>query len=66
MCTFYSESQKGRNHSEDLGVAGRIILKLILGEGLRVWIGFVWLRIQIVTHSCEHGNKGFGKRRGIS
>jgi hypothetical protein len=25
-------SQKGRDHSEDLGVGGRIILKLILGK----------------------------------
>jgi hypothetical protein len=36
----------GRNHTEDLGVDGRIILKLILGKHFwRVWIGFIWLRI---------------------
>jgi hypothetical protein len=40
------ESLKGRDHSEDLGADGRIILKCVLGkEGWRVWIGFIWLRI---------------------
>jgi hypothetical protein len=35
---------EGRDHSEDLGVDGRIILKFILGKhGLGMWIGFVWL-----------------------
>jgi hypothetical protein len=23
---------------------------------LRVWIGFVWLRIETVVRYCEHGN----------
>jgi hypothetical protein len=33
MCTkFWLESLKGRDHSEDLSVDGRIILKLILRE----------------------------------
>jgi hypothetical protein len=30
--TFWSESLKGRDHSEDLSVDGRIILKWILEE----------------------------------
>jgi hypothetical protein len=41
------ENQKGRDHLEDLGVGGKIILEWILGEksGL-VWAGFIWLRIE--------------------
>jgi hypothetical protein len=43
---FQLESLKGRNHSEDLGIDKRIILKWILGrQGWRVSIGFIWLRI---------------------
>jgi hypothetical protein len=35
-----------RNLSEDLSVAGRIILEWILGKvGRKVWTGFVWLRM---------------------
>jgi hypothetical protein len=43
---FWSENLAGREHSEDLGVDGRIILELIL-EKLdgRVWTGCLWLRI---------------------
>jgi hypothetical protein len=42
---FWLENLKGRNHSEDLGIDGRIILELILGENSRkVWTGFIWLR----------------------
>jgi hypothetical protein len=32
---FWFESLKGRDHSEDLGVDGKIILKLILGNRVR-------------------------------
>jgi hypothetical protein len=40
------ESLKGRDHSENLGVDERIILKWILRKLCgSVWIGFVWLRI---------------------
>jgi hypothetical protein len=37
---------EAKKYLEDLGINGRIILKLILGKhGWRVWIGFIWLRI---------------------
>jgi hypothetical protein len=40
------ESPKGRVNSKDLGVNGRIILKLILEiSGGRLWTGIIWLRI---------------------
>jgi hypothetical protein len=40
------EKSEGKNHSEDLGVDGKIILKWIEGKwGWRVWTGLVWLRI---------------------
>jgi hypothetical protein len=36
----------GRDHLEDLGVDGNIILQWILGKWCgRVWTGFIWLRI---------------------
>jgi hypothetical protein len=37
---------KGKDHSEDLGVDGRIILETI-SENLvgKVWTGFIWHRV---------------------
>jgi hypothetical protein len=55
---FWLESLRDRDHSEDLNVDARTILKWILEkQGWRAWIGFVWLSI---------GTLGFHKRRGIS
>jgi hypothetical protein len=49
---------KGKDHSEELLIDGRIISKLVLGElGGRVWIGFMWLRIWASDGFCEHGNE---------
>jgi hypothetical protein len=37
---------KGRNHLEDLGIGGKIILERILDKyGGKDWNGFIWLRI---------------------
>jgi hypothetical protein len=37
------ENLKERNHLEDLGVDGKIILEGILGkQGVKVWTGFIW------------------------
>jgi len=38
---------EGKNHLEDPGVDGKIILKLIFRKyGLGVWTGSKWLRIE--------------------
>jgi hypothetical protein len=43
---FWLEILKGRDHSYDLDVDGRIILKWIFGKyGLGLWNRFIWLGI---------------------
>jgi hypothetical protein len=38
---------KGRDHSEDLGVSGKIILKWILSKyGEKVWTVYIWFRLR--------------------
>jgi hypothetical protein len=37
---------QGKNHSEDLDVDEKMILKCIVGkQGEKVWTGFIWCRI---------------------
>ena len=51
----------GRDHLEDLGVDGGVILKWILkkwdGEA---WTGLLWLRIGTGGGRCECGNEPSG------
>jgi hypothetical protein len=42
---------------ENLGIDGRIIVKIILEEeGCKVLSGFIWRRIGTNGDSCENGN----------
>jgi hypothetical protein len=50
LTSYLSENVKGRDHSEYIGVGGRIILKGILGKYVeKVWTGLSWL---IIGTSC--------------
>jgi hypothetical protein len=43
---FWSETLKGRDHSEDVGIDRRIILDWILGKyDEKLWTGCIWFRI---------------------
>jgi hypothetical protein len=45
---FWLENVKEGDHSEDLGVDGKIILDWILGKkDGREWTGCIWLRTRI-------------------
>jgi hypothetical protein len=69
-CTgFWLENLRGRDRFGDLGVDGRILLKRILKKlGMKMWIGFVRLRMSSIGGFCAYCNKPSGsvKRRGIS
>jgi hypothetical protein len=39
------EKPKGKKHSQDLGIDGRIVLEFIVEKcGGKLWTGFIWLR----------------------
>jgi hypothetical protein len=43
---FWLVSLNGRDHVEDLGIDGRIILECIVRkQSGKIWAGFIWLRI---------------------
>jgi hypothetical protein len=47
LSKFCLEILDGRDHSEDISVCERIILKWVFGKYYGgVWQGFMWLRIQ--------------------
>jgi hypothetical protein len=44
---FWLENLKERDHSDELGIDGRIILEWILGKyGGELWTGCIWPRIE--------------------
>jgi len=46
---FWWGNPRERDHLENPGVGGRIILRRIFGKwDVRVWTGSIWLRIGIV------------------
>jgi hypothetical protein len=62
---FWSQSLKGRNHTEGIDVVGKIILKWILRKsGLGAWIGFFCLGVVDGVNSENH-MKPFEKSRII-
>jgi hypothetical protein len=43
---FWLENLRGKDHSEDLEVGGKIILECVLEKyGGKVWTGCIWIRI---------------------
>jgi hypothetical protein len=58
---FWSENLKGRDHSEDLGIDGKIILEWILGkQGKECGLDTSDSEQRPVTSSCEHGDEPSG------
>jgi hypothetical protein len=51
---FWRGDLSERDHSEDVVVDGRIILKLVL-QWDRSWTGLVWLGIGTGGGSCDYG-----------
>jgi hypothetical protein len=55
---FCLESLKGRDHLEDIGVDGRIILKRIIWKYFgSVWTGFVCITIGPMAGSFKYSNE---------
>jgi len=52
---FWSENLKERDHLEDLGVDGKVILEWICGkQGENMWAGLMWLRMAVVNTAMNH------------
>jgi hypothetical protein len=64
MCTKFSlEFLKERNHSEDPGTDGRIILKWVVRE-MRLEV-VDWIHLAADKNRwCEHGKEPLGSMRG--
>jgi hypothetical protein len=62
---FLSENLKGRDHVEDLGIHGNIILEWVLGkEGEGCELVASGLGEGTLMGSCEHGNESLGSVKG--
>jgi len=63
---FWRGDLRERDHVEDPGVDGRIILKWTFRKlDVGVWTGLIWLRIWTDGGTCESGNEPSGSiRRG--
>jgi hypothetical protein len=60
---FWWGKLRERDHLEDSGVDGRIILRWIFmkGDGIGMeWTGLIWLRIGTGGSSCEGGTEPSG------
>jgi hypothetical protein len=42
---FFGVIPKERDHLQDLGIDGNILLKRIVGVAWEAWTGFVWLKM---------------------
>jgi hypothetical protein len=51
------ENMSERNHLEDLGVDGRVILKWVLKKQGGAWTRLIWVRIGQVMGCCKCGNE---------
>jgi hypothetical protein len=62
---FWSENLEGRQHSEQISVDGKVILKWILGKyGGKVWTGVFWLRIRNTRGFYEESDESLGSTQG--
>jgi hypothetical protein len=54
---FWWGDLRERDHLGEIGVDGRIILRLVLRKWyVGVWTGLIWLRIGTLADCCECGN----------
>jgi hypothetical protein len=60
-CGFWWGNLRERDHSEDPGVDGRIILRWIFRKlDVGVWTELISFRIGQVAGACECGNESWG------
>jgi hypothetical protein len=54
---FWWENLEEKKHKEGLDVDGKILNGSEKKLDGKVWIGFIWLRIQTSAGSCEHAHE---------